>query len=31
MEAIRLRTLRVKKLIIKKVKAKLKILIEEDI
>jgi hypothetical protein len=31
MEAIRLRTLRVKELIIKKVKAKPKILIEEDI
>ena len=31
MEAMRLRTLRAKKLIIKKVKAKLKILTEEDI
>ena len=31
MEAIRLRTLKAKKLIIKEVKAKLKILIEEDI
>ena len=31
MEAIRLRTLRVKELIIKRVKAKLKILVEEDI
>ena len=31
MEAIRLRTLRAKKLIIKGVKAKLKILAEEDI
>ena len=31
MEAIRLRTLRVKKLIIKGAKAKLKILVEEDI
>ena len=31
MEAIRLKTLRVKELIIKGVKAKLKILIEEDI
>ena len=31
MEAIRLRTLRVKKLIIKGVEAKLKILTEEDI
>ena len=31
MEAIRLRTLRVKKLIIKEIKAKLKILTEEDI
>ena len=31
MEAIRLKTLRAKKLIIKKAEAKLKILIEEDI
>ena len=31
MEAIRLKTLRVKELIIKRVKAKLKILAEEDI
>ena len=31
MEAIRLRTLRVKELIVKGVKAKLKILIKEDI
>ena len=31
MEAIRLRTLRAKELIIKGIKAKLKILIEEDI
>ena len=31
MEAIRLRTLRAKELIVKEVKAKLKILIEEDI
>ena len=31
MEAIRLRTLKVKKLIVKKVKAKLKILTEKDI
>ena len=31
MEAIRLRTLRAKKLTVKEVKAKLKILIEEDI
>ena len=31
MEAMRLRTLRVKKLTVKEIKAKLKILIEEDI
>ena len=31
MEAIRLRTLKTKKLIIKRVKAKLKILVKEDI
>ena len=31
MEAIKLRTLKIKKLIVKGVKAKLKILVEEDI
>ena len=31
MEAIKLKTLRVKELIVKEVKAKLKILVEEDI
>ena len=31
MEAIRLRTLRAKKLVVKKAEAKLKILVEEDI